>query len=119
MGSIRPTTYNEIVRYKSCLAMKGYINGMDDALMERVYHFLGENPNHTVNVQDGKLFFFNGSLITEAVNVQTPPEDSPDYFTSILLTATAIKVSKPVVYSGGDFGSSGNNNNNNNNNNNG
>ena len=115
MGSIRPTTYNEIVMYQRCLRLYTYISNMDDALMEKIYSFMGQAADNNLRLLDGRLDFCSGSSVVESVAVKTVGT-----FTSVQLTRAALHVTRPFSYSGdGDSGVSGNNNNNNNNNNNG
>jgi len=116
MMNIRPRNYKEAVNLKRCLTLQGMISGIDDACIEEVYRFLCANEGNMVSVSSGTLSLrgFNGQ-VQKSFSV-----GDTSAYTSILLTAAAMQISRPYTYSGGDSGgSSGNNNNNNNNNNNG
>ena len=115
--AIYPKTYEEVMRFKRCLQMKTYVAGVQDELVEKAYHFLGENPGNKISASEGMLSFtdlagnvvFNTAAIAMAGGA-----------TALMLTGQTISVTRPYIGGGGgDGGTSGNNNNNNNNNNNG
>ena len=115
MHSIKPKTYNELMRYTRCLRLKGMVKDMDDALFAKIYRFITESSSHAVALVGDALMFYVGADEVETVAVQTIGT-----FNSATLTYAALNIAWPTTHtsSGSDGGVGGNSNNNNNNNNN-
>jgi len=120
MYTIRPKTYNEILRFKRCVQLKTYVPEMDGELLKRVYDFIGENPNNRILISKGMISFMRGTeQVADNIAIGEAGTESQNY-TLITLTPAILNISRPFDSLGDSSGgSSGNNNNNNNNNNNG
>lgn len=114
--AIRPKNFEEVMRFKRCLAMKANISEIDDELVEKMYHFIGEDPRNKVCASGNLLSFVDvaGTVVFSLALASTL-----HHITSAEMTGISLSILRPASYSGGDGGVSGNNNNNNNNNNNG
>ena len=123
MNSIRPRTYNEILMYKRCLALRKYIPGIKEDLLRKIYDFLLKDKRNSIcflkSQVGARLAFLDvNNLEVESETIYSIHLSRTMAFTTITLSALAMKVVNPYTSSGGDGGDGGSNNNNNNNNNN-
>ena len=116
-----PETYEELLRQKRCFDLLKYYPLTEEEL-EKIYEFLKNNPNGTVNGGKTYISLKNGTDNIETFNVSliTTTIDG------LVLTNVGLKVIPHYVatssiggssWSSSGGGSSNNNNNNNNNNN--
>ena len=114
MESIKPKTYNELMRYKRCLEFGKLFPKMNNELFDKIYHHMEASDKNNIDFADGKLTFFEGAQAMETIAIAVGTA-----ITAIHFSALSLEIHRPATYSDtGDGGSSGNNNNNNNNNNN-
>ena len=115
MQSIKPRTYNELMRYRRCLELQRTVPQIDSTLFEQIYQHICASGSNSIGVTDGILTFYQGGEAVQSIAVAVSTA-----YTAIRLSSTALDIQRPFSgFDSLDSGNSGNNNNNNNNNNNG
>lgn len=90
--NIKPRTYNEVLRYSSCMAMKNYVPELTNEKIEEMYQFLCKHPLNCIILTPEMMCYVNSAKETEYVTVLESVPTGGIMFDRVILNANKYNV---------------------------